>query len=63
MTRAYDYIYTIFGLEASHTNLSDQAPSIKLVRARWGGLGPRGSLMRTNESKRFPSRLAGVDVA
>jgi hypothetical protein len=25
MTRAYGYIYTIFGLEASHTSLSEQA--------------------------------------
>ena len=41
MTRAYDYIYTIFGLEASHAKLSDQAPSIKLVRPDGAGSGLR----------------------
>jgi hypothetical protein len=39
--RAYGYIYTKFGLETSHSSLSEQAPSIKLTRARWAGSGSR----------------------
>jgi hypothetical protein len=39
MTRAYDYIYTIFGLEVSHTTLSEQAPSINLARGPMDGPG------------------------
>jgi hypothetical protein len=35
MTRAYDYIYTIFGLEVSHTSLSEQALPVKLAWAQW----------------------------
>ena len=40
MTRAYGYIYTIFGLEASHASFR-ASPSIKLARARWAGPNPR----------------------
>jgi hypothetical protein len=39
MTRAYGYIYTIFGLETSHASLSEQA--LQLARAQWAGSGPR----------------------
>ena len=39
MTRAYGYIYTIFGPEASHASLSK--PLIKLEPARWAGSGSR----------------------
>jgi len=40
MTRAYGYIYTIFGLEASHASFR-ASPLIKLARARWAGPNPR----------------------
>jgi hypothetical protein len=42
MASAYGYIYTIFGLEASHASLSEQAPSIKLARARGSLMGTTG---------------------
>ena len=37
MTRTCSYIYPIFGLEARHASLSEQAPSIKLARGPIGG--------------------------